>query len=86
VNVSAERLARIAAACGAQPRDLLVAAARLARSPDADAALIDAVIAQARAPDGAARAAGALLATPTASFALDDIDHALALIWPTPAP
>jgi hypothetical protein len=88
VNFSAERLARIAAACDAQPRDLLVAAARLAHAPGAetDVERIGALIRQARAPGAAARAAGALLATPTASFALDDIDHALALIWPAPAP
>lgn len=81
-DVDAERLARLARAFGLAPRQLALAAARLARDEAADSPRLRAALAAARAPSAAAQNVAALLATPIASFALDDVDRALAALWP----
>ena len=81
-------LARLARALAAEPRHVLVAAARVARlretQPDATID-ITAILRDARADVPFARGAGALLATPIASFAPDETDRALAVLWPAAA-
>ncbi|MEO5626574.1 MAG: hypothetical protein ABIQ70_11255 [Dokdonella sp.] len=78
-----QRLATLAAKLGTSPRHLLVAVARLARD-DArdDPTRRHRIVADARAARRAAEGAAALLATPVASFASDELDRALASLWP----
>ncbi|NCT68556.1 MAG: hypothetical protein GXC76_13090 [Rhodanobacteraceae bacterium] len=75
------RLAALARRLGLSPRGLALAAARLAREPaPVDAARRRALIDAAR---GAANSdAALLLATPIADFAQDEVDRALAGLWP----
>lgn len=78
-----QRLATLAATLGISPRHLLVAVARLARDDvEDDPVRRQRVLADARAARRAAESAAALLATPIASFAPDELDRALASIWP----
>ncbi|MEO5558050.1 MAG: hypothetical protein ABIO49_00090 [Dokdonella sp.] len=78
-----QRLATLAATLGISPRHLLVAVARLARDDVEDNPVRrQRVLADARAARRAAEGAAALLATPIASFAPDELDRALASLWP----
>ncbi|MEO7323932.1 MAG: hypothetical protein ABIW82_03805 [Dokdonella sp.] len=78
-----QRLATLAALLGTSPRHLLVAVARLARDEAEDEPMRrQRVVADARTALRAAEAAAALLATPVASFATDELDRALASLWP----
>lgn len=80
--LDAERLMRLAQALRAQPRHLLVAAARLARLREQDAAdpvRRSTILRETGSP--AAEHAAALLSTPIASYAQDDTDRALASVW-----
>jgi hypothetical protein len=74
------RLAALARRLGLSPRGLALAAARLAREPEADRARVRALVQAARA--GATSGAALLLATPIADFAHDEVDRALAGLWP----
>lgn len=69
------------------PQQLLVAALQLARA-NADTADIDQrgrdSIAAVRAAPRESEVVAALLLTPIMSFALDDIDRALAMLWLAP--
>lgn len=83
IPFDAQRFSALAAALCTPPRHLLVAAARLAR----DGAMVDPVhrslaVADARGALGAAEGVAALLLTPIASFAMDEVDRALANLWP----
>ena len=82
----APRIDALAGALDLSPRQLLVAALQLA---DAEVANADErrrdVIAQIRAAPHASEAVAALLLTPIASFAQDDIDRALTDLWPAAA-
>ncbi len=83
IPFDAQRFSVLAAALDTPPRHLLVAAARLAR----DGAIVDPahrarVVADARGGLGAAEGVAALLLTPIASFAMDELDRALANPWP----
>jgi len=79
------RIDALAQALRMSPRQLLVAAARLARE-DAAAApeRRRAALADARAALAPAEGVAALLSTPIASFAQDDVDRALASLWAAP--
>ncbi len=76
------RIAALAARLELTPRQLLALAARAA---DADAPLdaprLEHEIALVRTAAGEAEAAADLALLGYASYALDDIDHALALVW-----
>lgn len=76
----AHRFAAVAASLQVSPRHLLVAAARLG-SADVDASRRERIVADARAALRAAEGVAALLATPVASFAQDELDRALASLW-----
>lgn len=83
IAFDAQRFSALAAAFGTSPRHLLVAVARLAR----DGAMVDPArrtraVADARSELGAAEGVAALLLTPIASFAMDELDRALANLWP----
>lgn len=84
----ARRIDALARALRLPPRRLLVAAARLAAgAADADATgraqRRRAVLADARAASPAAESCAALLLAPVAGHARDDIDRALAALWPS---
>ena len=80
------RIAALAHALELPPRHLLVAAMQLARADAADSANKAGrrrhAIAQVCAAPPAAEVVAALLLTPIASYAQDDIDRALASLWP----
>lgn len=82
----APRIAALAHALELPPRHVLVAAMQLARADAAGSANNAArrrhAIAQVCAAPPAAEAVAALLLTPVASYAQDDIDSALANLWP----
>ncbi len=82
------RLDALARELALSPRQLLAAALQLA-STDTDAANTDErrrhAIATVRATPRESEALAALLLTPITSFAHDDIDRALATLWPPPA-
>lgn len=80
-DVDAKPIEALARRLGVEPRQLVLAAARLARE-DVSATRVDAVLATARRPSTAARHVAELMATPVAGFALDDVDRALAATWP----
>ncbi len=79
----APRIDALARTLELSPRQLLVVALQLA---DTDAANHDErrrhAIAQVRAASHASEGVAALLLTPVASFAQDDIDRALENLWP----
>jgi len=78
-----ERVARLAQALRAQPRHVLVAAARLAHLRErgaVDPAQRLTILRETASP--VAERAAALLLTPIASYAQDDTDRALASLWP----
>lgn len=76
------RLDALARRLGLAPGQLALAAARLAREAGAIAPQRRrCVLAEAARPSAAARSVAALLATPVASFALGDVDRALAAAW-----
>lgn len=84
-DVDAKRIAALARAFDAAPRQVVLAAARLARDTGDAAAHPHRrrdVLAAAHAPTPAEENVAALLTTPIASFAQDDVDHALASAWP----
>jgi hypothetical protein len=72
--------ATVAASLQVSPRHLLVAAARLGGA-DVEPTRRARVIADARAGLRAAEGVAALLATPVASFAQDELDRALGSLW-----
>ena len=77
-------LRALARSLGLAPDQLTLAAARLARDPGApDASRRRRVLAEAARPSAATQSVAALLATPIASFALGDVDRALAAAWRT---
>jgi hypothetical protein len=78
------RLQALSRRLGLAPDQLALAAARLAREPGApDASRRSRVLAEAARPSAAAASVAALLTTPIASFALGDVDRALAAAWRT---
>jgi hypothetical protein len=78
-----QRFSALSAMLGVAPRHLLVAVARLADDePNVDPARRQRVVADARVGWHAAEGVAALLATPIASFAQDELDRALASLWP----
>ena len=81
-EVDAARLAMLAARLDASPRELLALAARLApSSAPIDRARIDAELAHIRAAGEAADAGVGILLLGFASFAADDVDRALEIVW-----
>ena len=84
----AQHIGALAHALELSPRQLLVAAMQLARADAVDSAneleQCRQAIADLRASPSATEAAAALLLTPIASYAQDDIDRALANLWLTP--
>lgn len=82
-----DRIATLAARLQLTPRQLLVVVARLAdASMPIDAARLHAEIARVRAAAGSAEEAADLALLGYGAFALDDIEHGLALAWsPTQA-
>ena len=86
--LDAPRIDALARALDLSPRQLLVAALQLASADVADGTNEDErcrqAIARVRAAPQAAEAVAALLLTPITSFAQDDIDRALATLWPAP--
>lgn len=78
----AARLEKLVRALDLAPRQIALAAARLARDAGGGSARRCAVLTDARAAAPATRHAAALLATPIAAFALDDADCLLATLWP----
>lgn len=87
IALDAARIDALARELALSPRELLVAALRLACA-DAAGANTDErqrhAIAAVRAAPDESEAVAALLLTPIASFAKDDIDRALATLWPPP--
>lgn len=77
------RIAALASRLALTPRELLALAGRIAAQPDAplDATRLDADIARLRAAPRETADAAALLLLGHGGFAVDDIDHALALVW-----
>lgn len=83
-QVDTARLQALARRLGLAPGQLALAAARLAREPGAvQAQRRRRVLAEAACPSAAAENVAALLQTPIASFALGDVDRALAAAWRT---
>jgi len=81
--LDAARVTALAARLALTPRELLALAGRVAAQPDAplDAARLDDELAHLRAAPREAADAAALLLLGHGGFAVDDIDHALALVW-----
>jgi hypothetical protein len=78
------RLRALARRLGLGPGQLVLAAVRLAREPGAaEPQRRRRVLAGAARPSAAAENVAALLQTPIASFALGDVDRALAAAWRT---
>jgi hypothetical protein len=84
----AERLADLASRLGVSPRQLVIAAARLAADPGraADPAFVARVLADARGASPAAEASARVLLSPLETFAIDEIDRLFAQLWPANAP
>jgi hypothetical protein len=80
-DVDATRLATLAAKLDASPRELLALAARLAPRERIDRAAIDAELTRIRAAGESADAGVGILLLGFASFAADDIDRALEIVW-----
>lgn len=80
-TVDAARIAALAERLGVSPREVLAVAARVAFDEDKtiDAARLAAELARARSPE--AQAAVELLLLGYPSFAQDDLDHALKVLW-----
>lgn len=74
-----DRIAGLARALGVPSRQLLVLAARIAREPRGDDPGHRRALKLARVPAQAAETTAALMMTPIASFAQDDLAAALAL-------
>lgn len=80
--VDAQALAALGRRLGRSPRQVLVAAARLAQATRADGATSREILAAVDFSAHAGAQVAALLLTPIASFALDETDAALASLWP----
>lgn len=82
----APRIDALARALDLSPRQLLVLAMQLARADGGDHANASTqrrqALADVRAAPSVVENVAALLATPIASFAQDDIDRALENLWP----
>ena len=78
------RLDALARRLGLAPRQLALAAARLARDEAADATRRRAVLDAAHAPTEAMEHVAARMTTPIAGFALDEVDRALAALFLLP--
>jgi hypothetical protein len=77
-----ERLRVFARTLRVSPRQLIVVAARCVREGESAPADHPRIIEQARAPGANARAAAALLLTPPAHFAQDELAPAIASVFP----
>jgi hypothetical protein len=80
--IDAKRIGELARALRIGPRELGVVAIRLAASGSGAAADARRMLASTRTSSSAVQTAAALLMTPLASFAQDDVDRALAAAWP----
>jgi hypothetical protein len=82
-DFDAERYAALATRLGIPPAHLLALAARLADAPDTafDAARLERELERLRSAGDVADAAAALTLLGYGSYAFDDLDHALALVW-----
>jgi hypothetical protein len=78
----AKRIGELAQSLRMGPRELVVAAVRLGASASGAAAEARRVVATTSAFSSTVQTAAALLMTPVASFAQDDVDRALAATWP----
>lgn len=78
------RLDALARRLGLAPRQLALAAARLARDESAGEQRRRAVLAAAQVPTAAMEHVAALMTTPIAGFALDEVDRALAALLLAP--
>ena len=84
IGIDSGRLAVLAAKLGASPREVLALAARLATvkgDAPADRARIDMELARVRAAGPRASTATEILLLGYASYASDDIDRALEMVW-----
>jgi hypothetical protein len=86
-GIDAKRLGELAARLGVAPRQLLIAAARLAADPEraGDPAFRERVLADARAAIPAAEAAARVLLAPLETFAVEEVERLFAQIWPANA-
>jgi hypothetical protein len=80
-EVDAARLAMLAARLDASPREMLALAARLAPRERIDRTEIVAELARIRAAGDSADAGVGILLLGFASFAADDVDRALEIVW-----
>ncbi len=80
-----ERLGALARRLRVTPRQLIVAAARCAGDDEIASADRQRILEQARAPTAAARQSAALLLTPPAHFAQDELASAIASVFPASA-
>ena len=84
IGIDRRRLAKLAMTFQASPRDMLALAARLAAAKGEtplDRGRIDAELALVRAAGAASSAATELLLLGYASYASDDLDRALEMVW-----
>lgn len=84
IGIDSRRLATLAVTFEASPRDMLALAARLAAAKGeapVHRARIDAELARVRAAGAASSAATELLLLGYASYASDDLDRALEMVW-----
>lgn len=82
-RLDADRIAALAVRLDLTPRQVLAMAARVAGSDRPfDPARLDSEVANLRRAARAGEDAADLALLGYASYALDDIDHALALVWP----
>ena len=79
----AARIEALASRLALTPRELLALAGRIAARPETplDEAWLDGEIARLRATPRETADAASLLLLGHGAYALDDIDHALALVW-----
>ena len=86
-DIDAKRLGDLAARLGVSPRQLVIAAARLAADPGRadDPAFRARVLSDARDASPAAEASARVLLAPLETFAVDEVDRLFAEIWPADA-
>jgi hypothetical protein len=82
------RLAALSRRLGIPARQLLIAAARLAESPEraADPAFRERVLSDARDRSRSADASARLLLTPVPDYAINELDRLFETIWPGASP
>jgi sigma54-dependent transcription regulator len=84
IGIDGRRLALLASSFEASPREMLALAARFATAKGEttiDRARIDAELARVRTAGAAASAATEILLLGYASYASDDLDRALEMVW-----